>query len=98
MGEQQQLLHLLLLVAALGDLRHSAQSYNVSYHTLVQLLRRVRGLPWWFQALISIAVLLAVVSLWLTLLTDPGALTPAHTPGQSLLLIATFAPADCCPW
>eukprot|EP00878_Enallax_costatus_P024924 GHUV01026629.1.p1 GENE.GHUV01026629.1~~GHUV01026629.1.p1 ORF type:complete len:266 (+),score=40.75 GHUV01026629.1:503-1300(+) len=55
-------------------------------------MRRVRGLPWWYQALISIAVVLALVALWLTLLTDPGALTPAHAPDPLAQLLDAGLP------
>jgi hypothetical protein len=42
----------------------------------------VKGLPWWYQLLLALAGLLALSGLWLTFLTDPGALTRAASQGE----------------
>ncbi|WIA33765.1 hypothetical protein OEZ86_006879 [Tetradesmus obliquus] len=54
-----------------------ALSIVICVFLLSGFLLGVKGLPWWYQLLVAAAGLAAVAQLWLTFLTDPGALTPA---------------------
>jgi hypothetical protein len=82
------ILHALLPVTNIH--KHSVQATPV-HHTNLTLacmppvLCSVKGLPWWYQLLVGLAGLLALGGLWLTFLTDPGALPPSASQGEQAL-------------
>eukprot|EP00879_Flechtneria_rotunda_P026267 GHRR01027999.1.p1 GENE.GHRR01027999.1~~GHRR01027999.1.p1 ORF type:complete len:130 (+),score=26.07 GHRR01027999.1:675-1064(+) len=64
------------------DLHPAGLTVYISAMVVSGIAVGVRGFSWWYQLLIVIAGSLAITGLWLTYLTDPGALTPAAHQGR----------------